>query len=174
MPEIHLNRRGINSIEVPEEGETAPGSDLVLQIINHGSPIHISIASANSSPFTDFFHENLYVLGEKEFSVPIRDDAYPGVFSIEIISGYGALRAGFRVIVRERRAPVSEPIAVAPPSSLPVASSMWRPSILAALAVVIAAVFYGLWLVYRIDLLNIAAFVALFLGVILTWLRQRS
>ncbi|NLZ30073.1 MAG: hypothetical protein GX885_04930 [Methanomicrobiales archaeon] len=172
MPEIHLNRRGINFIEVPEEVETAPGSDLALKIINHGSPIHISIASTNSSPFTDFFHENLYVVDEKEFYIPIREDAYPGVFSVEVISGYGARRAGFRVIVRERRAPEPEPVEVSPTPSTPATSSMWRSSIPAVIAV--AVVLYGLWLVYRVDLLNVAAFAALLLGVLLAWLQQRS
>jgi uncharacterized membrane protein len=37
-----------------------------------------------------------------------------------------------------------------------------------------ALVLYGLWLVYRVDLLNAASFAALLLGVILAWLRQRS
>ena len=102
MPEIHLNRRGINSIEVPEEVETAPGSDLTLHIINHGSPLHITLASTNSSIFTDFFHENLYVVGDAEFTIPIREGAYPGVFSVEVISGY-APGGRVRVVVRGGR-----------------------------------------------------------------------
>jgi Flp pilus assembly protein TadB len=40
--------------------------------------------------------------------------------------------------------------------------------------VIAAVVLYGLWVVYRADLLNAAAFVALILGVILAWLRRRS
>ena len=99
MPEIHLNRRGINSIEVPEEVETAPGSDLVLQIINHGSPIHISIASANSSPFTDFFHENLFS-GSEEFQSPSGMTPTPGC---SISYRDTAPGRGFRVVVRKGR-----------------------------------------------------------------------
>jgi hypothetical protein len=114
MSEIHLNRRGINFIEVPEEVEATPGSDLTLHIINHGSPLHITLASTNSSIFTDFFHENLYVVGDAEFTIPIREGAYPGVFSVEVISGYGARRAEFRVVVRERAAPEPEPVEVSP------------------------------------------------------------
>jgi hypothetical protein len=55
MSEIHLNRRGINTIEVPDVVEAMPGSDLALRLVNHGSPLHITLASANSSTFTGFF-----------------------------------------------------------------------------------------------------------------------
>jgi hypothetical protein len=40
--------------------------------------------------------------------------------------------------------------------------------------VIAAVVLYWLWVVYRADLLNAAAFGALILGVILAWLRRRS
>ena len=135
MLEIHLNRRGINFIELPEEVETTPGSDLILRIINHGSPTHISLASKNSSVFTDFFHENLYVVGDEEFIIPIREGAYPGVFSVEVISGYGARRAEFLVVVRERATPEPEPAEVPrrsrpgggpPPRSSSSAPPPWR------------------------------------------------
>jgi len=109
MSEIHLNRRGINAIEVPQEVEAAAGSDLVLRIVNHGSPLHITLASSNSSPFTGFFHENLYVGESEEFRIPIREDAYPGIFTVEVIAGYGARKAQFRVVVRERKAPEPGP-----------------------------------------------------------------
>ncbi len=169
MLEIHLNRRGINFIELPEEVETTPGSDLILRIINHGSPTHISLASKNSSVFTDFFHETLYVVGDEEFIIPIREGAYPGVFSVEVISGYGARRAEFLVVVRERATPEPEPAEVPP-----AVSSGWRSSAPVILLSAAALALYGLWVVYRIDLLNAASFAVLFLGVILAWLRQRS
>ena len=174
MSEIHLNRRGINFIEVPEEVEATPGSDLTLHIINHGSPLHITLASTNSSLFTDFFHENLYVVGDAEFTITIREGAYPGVFSVEVISGYGARRAEFRVVVRERAAPEPEPVEVSPAAPVPAVSSGWRSSAPFILLGAVALALYGLWLTYRVDLLNAAAFAALFLGVILAWLRQRS
>ncbi|MBA7480281.1 hypothetical protein ES707_15730 [subsurface metagenome] len=174
MSEIHLNRRGINAIEVPDEVEAMPGSDLALRLVNHGSPLHITLASTNSSTFTSFFHENLYVNGIEEFHIPIRENAYPGVFNVEVIAGYGARRAEFRVVVRERAAPEPEPVEFSPTAAAPAVSFRWRSSIPVLALVAAALVLYGLWLAYRVDLLNAAAFAALLLGVILTWLRQRS
>ncbi len=174
MSEIHLNRRGINSIEAPDEVEAMPGSDLVLHIVNHGSPLHITLASTNSSTFTGFFHENLYVNGDEEFRIPIRENAYPGVFNVEVIAGYGARKAEFRVVVRERAAPEPGPVEVPATPAAPAVSFRWQSSIPALALVAAALVLYGLWLAYRVDLLNAAAFAALLIGVILTWLRQRS
>ncbi|KAF5090395.1 DUF7524 family protein [Methanoculleus horonobensis] len=174
MTEIQLNRRGINSIEVPAEVEATPGSDLVLRIVNHGSPLHITLASSNSSAFTSFFHENLYVNGPEEFAIPIRGNVYPGTFNIEVIAGYGARKAEFRVVVRERAAPEPEPVEIPATPAVPARSLRWRSSAPTLLLTAAALVLYGLWLVYRVDLLNAASFAALLLGVILAWLRQRS
>jgi hypothetical protein len=176
MSEIHLNRRGINAIEVPQEVEAAAGSDLALRIVNHGSPLHITLASSNSSPFTGFFHENLYVGESEEFRIPIREDAYPGIFNVEVIAGYGAKKAQFRVVVRDRAA-APEPEAAGPVSAVPALPAITLPQLppVAVLAPVAAGlVLYGLWLALRIDILNAAAFAALLIGVLLTWLRQRS
>lgn len=172
MSEIHLNRRGINTIEVPEKVEVAPGSEVLLRIINHGSPLHITLASANSSPYTGFFHENLYVGEIEEFPIPIRESAYPGVFDVEVIAGYGARKATFRVVVREPAGPETVPVAVSPPAPAPATTPRPPATVLAPVGA--ALILYALWLAYRIDLLNAAAFAALLLGVILTWLRQRS
>ena len=174
VSEIHLNRRGINAIEVPDVVEAMPGSDLTLRLINHGSPLHITLASANSSTFTSFFHENLYVNETEEFPISIREDAYPGTFNVEVIAGYGARRAEFRVVVREQAASEPEPVESSPTAAAKAVSSRWRPFIPVFALVAAALVLYGLWLAYRVDLLNAAAFAALLLGVIFTWLRQRS
>ena len=174
MLEIHLNRRGINSIEVPKEAEATPGSDLVLHIVNHGSPTHISISSTNSSPYTDFLHENLYIVGEEEFHISIKDDAYMGAFSLGIISGYGARREEIQIIVREQEIPEPVPIEMPQPVPAHAVSSGWRPFTLPIFLGVVAVVLYGLWVIYQADILNIIAFVTLILGVILAWSRQRS
>jgi len=171
MTEIYLNRRGINSIEVPDEVEATPGSDLVLRIVNHGSPLHITLASSNSSTFTGFFHENLYVGGDEEFRIPIRENVYPGVFNIEVIAGYGARKAEFRVVVRDRAVPEPEPVEI---PAAPAVPFRWPSSVPILAPVAAALVLYGLWFVLRVDLLNAAAFAALLIGVILAWLRQRS
>ncbi|MDV2481069.1 hypothetical protein F8E02_03400 [Methanoculleus sp. Wushi-C6] len=175
MSEIHLNRRGINAIEVPQEVEAAVGSDLPLRIVNHGSPLHITLASSDSSPFSGFFHENIYVDEIEEFRIPIREDAYPGIFNVEVIAGYGAKKAQFRVVVRERAAaePVPEESGPAGPALPAIALPPLPPAgVLAAVAA--GLILYGLWLVYRVDLLNAAAFAALLVGVVLAWSRQRS
>lgn len=174
MSEIHLNLRGINSIEVPEGVEAMPGSDLPLHIVNHGSPVHITLASTDSSIFTDFFHENLYVDRDLVFLIPIRENAYHGAFNVEVISGYGAQRTEFRVVVREQPAPEPLSIEDTPVVSAPGLLSRWRPHIPIVALGAAALVLYGLWLIYLVDILNAAAFAALFLGVILAWLRQRS
>jgi len=170
LSEIHLNRRGINTIEVPEKVEAAPGSEVALLIVNHGSPLHITLASVNSSPYTGFFHENLYVGEREEFHIPIQESAYPGVFDVEVIAGYGARKATFRVVVREEAGP--EPVAASPTAPAPAAAP--RPPVTVLVPVGAALILYALWLAYRVDLLNAVAFAALLLGVILTWLRQRS
>ncbi len=179
MSEIHLNRRGINAIDVPGEVEAAPGSDLSLRIVNHGSPLHISLATTNSVAYTDFIHENLYVDTDAEFHIPIREDAPPGIFSVEVIAGYGARRATFKVIVREHIAPAPEPISAPPRPAPPTAFTglhlaLKLPPLPVLAPVAAALVLYILWIASGIDLLNVAAFVALLVGVILAWLRQRS
>ncbi len=177
MSVIHLNRRGINSIEVPEKVEAVPGSDLALRIVNHGSPVHITLASTDSSVFTDFFHKNLYVDSDLVFLIPIRESAYPGTFTIEVISGYGARRMEFEVVVRDRPAPEPEPLPVEDSPVAPNSAgllSRWRPSLPIVALGAAALVLYGLWLVYQVDILNAGAFAALLAGVILIWLRQRS
>ena len=174
MSEIHFNRRGINAIEVPQEDEAAAGSDLVLRIVNHGSPLHITLASSNSSPFTGFFHENLYVGESEEFRIPIREDAYPGIFTVEVIAGYGARKAQFRVVVRDRAVPEPEPVEIPAAPAAPAVPFRWPSSVPILAPVAAALVLYGLWFVLRVDLLNAAAFAALLIGVILAWLRQRS
>ena len=77
--EIYLNRTGINSIDIPREKILAePGAGLVLKFLNRGAPIHITITSANASMFTDFFHENMYIVDEAVLSIPIRKDCGEG------------------------------------------------------------------------------------------------
>ena len=76
---IYLNRSGINSIDCPREKVLAePGAGLVLKCLNRGAPIHITITSSNASMFTDFFHENMYIVDEGVLSIPIRKDCGEG------------------------------------------------------------------------------------------------
>jgi hypothetical protein len=110
--EVHLNRRGINSVEVPVQVEVDAGSTLVLRIVNHGSPLHISLSSPNSRMFTDFYHENLYMQDSLEYTIAIFEDAYAGFFDVDVITGYGINKGSFRVFVKkfiEKETPAPEP-----------------------------------------------------------------
>ena len=98
--EIALNRTGINSIDVPREKVLAePGTGLILKFLNRGAPIHITITASNASIFTEFFHENMYIVDEAVLSIPIRKDCGEGSFDLEIIAGYGAVKAALPVSV---------------------------------------------------------------------------
>ncbi|MDN7024837.1 hypothetical protein FGU65_08045 [Methanoculleus sp. FWC-SCC1] len=174
MPvDIHLNRRGINSIEVPAEITVPAGSDLSVNLINHGAPLHLTLSSQNSGMFTDFFHANLYIVDRDTFTIPVRPDAYPGFFDVAVITGYGARKAQLRVVVHPMpEAPPPEP--KMPEPELQASVRRTHPLLPAGLLVGAALVLYGLWLVLQIDTLNYAAFLALLAGVLALWFWRRS
>jgi hypothetical protein len=169
--EIFLNRSGINSIEVFKgEARVEIGGILTLRFFNRGSPLHITVTSSNAGPFTLFFHENLYVVDETLFSIPIFPDCHEGFFDIEIITGYGVMKAAFRVDVTpgslrpapgKNREPPLQPVAHGRPHPLMVMMGT-------------ALVLYSAWLYLKIDLLNTASFAALIIGAVYTWYRQSS
>ena len=69
--EVHLNRSGINSIDLPREKVSVePGSGLRLVFSNRGAPIHITVTTSNAGMYTDFFHENMYVVDESGTAHP--------------------------------------------------------------------------------------------------------
>lgn len=164
--EVHLNQSGINSIDIPKETITAePGTSLNIRFLNRGAPIHITISSSNAGMFTDFFHENMYVLDESLLTIPIRKDCPEGVFDLEAISGYGGLKA--QIPVHVLNPPVTKPQEVYPLQ--PVAHG--RPHLLMIL-MGIALIVYCAWLYTDIEILNIAAFIILIVGALYTWYRQ--
>ncbi|KUG20490.1 MAG: hypothetical protein KO206_07605 [Methanomicrobiaceae archaeon] len=170
--EIHLNRRGINTIEPPAEVTVAPGETLDLRLINHGSPLHITLSSSNSGMFTDFFHENLFVRDEDRYAIPIREDAYAGFFDVSVITGYGACKASFRVIVQPP-ARAEEP--VPEEARIPVRPARRRRFPLpAGMLLAASLLLYSSWLLFRLEALNYLAFLALLLGVFAVWYWQRS
>jgi membrane-associated protease RseP (regulator of RpoE activity) len=164
--EIHLNRRGINSIEVPPDIEVETGSVIPLRLVNHGSPIHVTVTSANSSMYTRFYHENLYVQDFIDLPVAIREDAYPGFFDIEIITGYGTKKAAIRIFVA--KAPEIEE-----PAEEPAPDLMREPEVesvrLLVFLIVIAVIAYIGWLGVGEAILNYVAFLALFGGIYVAW-----
>ncbi len=167
--EIFLNRTGINSIEVPRERVIAePGTGLILKFVNRGAPIHITVASSNASMFTDFFHENMYIVDEAVLSIPIRREIDEGSFDLEIIAGYGAVKVGLPVSVQamqHMRPRVQEEYPLQP-------VARGRPHLL-MVAMGIALVLYTAWMYTGIEFLNIASFIILIVGALYTWYRHR-
>jgi hypothetical protein len=167
--EIYLNRSGINSIDLPREKILAEiGSNLRLKFLNRGAPIHITISSPNAGMFTDFFHENLYIVDEAVLPIPIRKESEEGFFDLEIISGYGGMKTAMRVAVVHKIRPI---IGAAEEATLhPVPHG--RPHLL-MIMMGIALILYSVWLYSNIEFLNIASFIILITGALYTWYRQR-
>jgi hypothetical protein len=167
--EITLNRNGINSIDLPRGRiQAVTGSNLRVKFVNRGAPIHITISSANASMYTDFFHENLYVVDESVLSIPIFSDIQDGFFDLEIIAGYGVMKTTARVEVIHP--PPKKPIILDESPVQPV--SRGRPHLLMVM-MGIALILYTAWLSVGNELLNIAAFITLIVGALFTWYRQR-
>ena len=167
--EVFLNRSGINAIEVPKcSVNVGAGGILTLKFLNRGSPIHITITTANAGMYSSFFHENLYIVDETLFSIAINPDVPEGFFDIEIITGYGVVKAAFRVEVvrgflqpaaKRTREPPIQPVARGRPHPLMIAMG-------------IALILYSAWLYLKIDILNTASFLMLIIGAVYTWYRQ--
>jgi hypothetical protein len=165
--EIHLNRSGINSIDLPREKITVEiGSLLVLNLLNRGAPIHITISSSNASMYTDFFHENMYVVDESTLAIPIKKDSHEGFFDLEIIAGYGVVKTTLRVHIiptQRLRPTVQEEFPLQPVAK-------GRPHLL-MITMGIALVLYSAWLYTKIEILNIVSFILLIVGALYTWYR---
>ena len=165
---IHLNRSGINSIDIPREVITAEiGSTLYLRLLNRGATIHITISSSNASMYTDFFHENLYVVDESVLGIPIRRDSQEGFFDLEIIAGYGIVKTAMRVKVipvQRIRPTVQEEFPLQPVAH-------GRPHLLMVM-MGIALILYSTWLYTNIGILNIVSFICLIIGALYTWYCQ--
>jgi hypothetical protein len=167
--EVHLNRSGINSIDIPREKITVQsGSSLRIRFMNRGAPIHITITSSNAGMYTDFFHENLYVVDESVLTIPIRKDNPEGTFDLEIISGYGVMKTLMHVHVvhpQTIRPSIQEEYPLRPVAH-------GRPHLL-MIMMGIALLLYCAWLYTKIEFLNIASFIILIVGALYTWYRQQ-
>ena len=167
--DIHLNRSGINSIDLPRETVTAePGTSLRLRLLNRGAPIHITLTSSNADMYTDFYHENLYVVDESLLTIPIRKDCREGTFDFDIISGYGVMKAQLQVHIAHL--PVMRPAILEEYPLQPV--SHGRPHLL-MIMMGIALILYCAWLYTYNEVLNIASFIILIVGALYTWYRQQ-
>ena len=165
--EIHLNRRGINTIELPAQAMAEPGKSLVLSFNNHGHPLHVSLSAVNAARFTSFAHENLFIQGETEFPVPISEEAGEGAFTLEVVTGYGRTRAEMKVMVRK---PAPEP---------PVAKVEEKPAglkvpWLKVAPVVLGLILYGSSFLPGMALAKDLAFFVLLAALLLPWLQKRD
>jgi hypothetical protein len=166
--EIFLNRSGINSIDLPRGKVSAEAGDrLVLKFINRGAPIHITVSAANAAMFTDFFHENLYIVDTSVLSIPVRKESEEGSFDLEIIAGYGVVKTITHVQVvhpSHLRPTVQEEAPLQPVAH-------GRPHLLMILMGV-ALILYTAWFYTEIGFLNTASFIILIVGALYTWYRQ--
>ena len=168
--EFYLNRLGINFIEVPKENIWVEiGGTLRLIFKNRGAPTHITISSPNSGMYTDFFHENMYVVDETVLTISLRKDCQAGFFDLEIITGYGGTKTTLRVDVIQGVA-MQKKAAKAEPPLHPVAHG--RPHFL-MIMMGIALVLYSASLYTKIEFLNTAAFIILIVGALYIWYRQQ-
>jgi hypothetical protein len=169
VTEIQLNRSGINSIDVPREKILVEiGSTLRLKLLNRGAPIHITITTSNASGFTDFFHENMYVVDESLLSIAIRPDCQEGFFDLELISGYGVMKSSVNIEVRSAQS--LRPVVREEIPLQPVAHG--RPHLLMVM-MGIALILFSAWLYTNIEILNIASFIILIVGALYIWYRPR-
>jgi len=163
--EIHLNRKAINSIELPAQAQAEAGTSLVLTFNNHGHPLHVSLSAMNPARFTTFTHENLFVQGETEYEIPILADAEEGVFTLEVVTGYGRTKGEMKVFVRKPlpEAPVEKPAEQPARIQVP-----W----MKAGPVVLGLVLYIGSLASGIGILKDLAFLVLLAGLLLPWLQK--
>jgi len=168
--EFYLNRLGINFIEVPKEKIWAEiGGTLKIIFKNRGAPTHITISSPNSEMFTDFFHENMYVVDETVLIIPLRKDCQEGFFELEITTGYGGIKTSVRVDVVQQATTQKKAVKEEFPLQ-PVAHG--RPNLL-MIVMGIALILYSASLYTKIEFLNTASFIILIVGVLYTWYRQQ-
>ena len=163
--EIHLNRKAINSIELPAQAQVEAGTSLVLTFNNHGHPLHVSLSAMNPARFTSFTHENLFVQGEKEYEIPILADAEEGVFTLEVVTGYGRTKAEMKVFVRKPlpEAPAEKP--VEKPAGIRIPWAKAGPVVLGILLYVVS-------FLPGLGILKDLAFLVLLAALLLPWLQQ--
>ena len=175
--EIHLNRRQINAVDAPQKTIVDPGTNLIVRFINHGSPIHLTLKAINASSFADFFHANIYVPDTEEFSIPIREYAPSGEFSLQVIVGYGTKTE--ETLIEVVRPYVDESFTDSP--DLPdlddnrgAVSPFSIGNILpVGVTIGLSLLLYILWFMEGKIIYNYIAFVLLFLGVIAAWFSNR-
>lgn len=175
--EIHLNIRQINAVNVPQETIVESGTDLVVRFVNHGSPIHLTLKTINASSFTDFYHENIYVVDSEEFAIPIWEYAPCGEFPLQVIVGYGTKCV--QTVITVLRPEVEEIFTESP--DLPEQNDGRRGAnivslmgiLMVALTIGLSLLLYSIWLMDGQVVYNYIAYALLFIGVIAAWFSKR-
>lgn len=164
--DVHLNRRGVNTIELSaREAPVDAGSDLIIRLKNYGSPTHATIRTQNGHGFTDFLHDNLYVDGDIDYHIPIRDSSGDGIFDLEFITGYGARTTRMMVVVSK-----ACPVIVPEEEVVFGEEEMARktPHMLTLIPCIIACITYLIWLSFRGTVLApVDAFITVFIVLLL-------
>jgi hypothetical protein len=163
--EIHLNRRAINSIELPAQAQAEAGKSLILSFNNHGHPLHVSLSAMNPARFTSFTHENLFIQGETEFEIPIFEDAEEGAFTLEVVTGYGRTRGEMKVLIRE---PLPEQVKAKPEEKPAGVQVPW----LRAGPVALGLILYAVSFLSGLGILKDLAFLVLLAALVIPWLQQ--
>lgn len=163
--EIRFNRQKINSIDLLPSVEVGPGDTLVLKLFNEGSPLHLTISAPDAGRFTDFVHENIFLEQDEDVPIYLRNDIFPGTFTLQVITGYGANRSDLMVYVREPQVPKEEePVVMQPepevPPKLPVV-----PFAIVTMAVLLFVIYIGTGL----TAFEASAFLLLIAGVLSAW-----
>lgn len=174
MPEyiININKRKINSVEVPKSAEVEVGDVLVLRLVNHGAPLHVSVSAVNARRYTIYLHENIYLKEEMEFKVPILSTAPTGAFQIDIITGYGIVKETFKVNVTDRSLELPEVLEDIPPTDEEPEKNNYGYGLTLALLVVAGWAAYILAIGYYGTVAGFSSVILLTIAVLLAWRRQ--
>lgn len=178
--EIQLNRLGINSLELSTDAvDVSAGTALHIRFVNHGSPTHATLR-CEASAYTDFTYENIYVEGESELEIKMKEDAGTGSFDMQVITGYGMRREAFTIhVLKSCPAPSPEPV-IFPEE--PVAKPKRRNSsqnagtgkaVMILIMPIIAAIIIALWQFFSLEIDGLAMTIIVYLimlaGVIIAW-----
>jgi hypothetical protein len=171
---IRLNRRGINSIEMPESADVEVGESLVLKMINHGAPLHLTVSAINAKRYTHFIHENLYVDDNLVLRIPVLSVAPTGSFSIEIITGYGTVKEELTINVHDQEIELPPGGLEEIPDNEEDKGSISASKVLIILCAVLAWISYATGFIYPGMIPVIVPMLLLTAGVVIGWFSRFS
>lgn len=176
--EIQLNRLGINSLELSTDAvDVSAGTALHIRFVNHGSPTHATLR-CEASAYTDFTYENIYVEGESELEIKMKEHAGTGSFDMQVITGYGMRREAFTInVLKSCPVPTPEPVIfpeepVSEPKKKTHGAGAGK-TVMIAVMPIIAAVIIVLWQYLPLNIDGLAMTIIVYLimlaGVIIAW-----